>query len=315
MGESNKDRIFIEMIKDLSNDLQLHVEFFCYDWVIRFTSKNSGNKAHIVGYDWELNTSTAQQIAKDKNACYELLISNGILAVEHKLFLSPQSQHYVSKDGSWATIMAYAKSHNYNIICKPNIGTGGNDVYKIFDAISLENYIHTLFVKYRAICLCPFYNIENEYRVIVLNDKVELIYRKQRPHIVGNGQSSFLSIISEAYEPSLWKNLDLDEVDFTNILPDGQKIELSWKHNLGQGATGILIDNPELIEKLTNLALKASIAININFASIDIIESNGELLVIEINSGVMMESFARQSEREYNLAKSIYKKALESLFL
>ena len=36
----------------------------------------------------------------------------------------------------------------------------------------------------KSFSICPFYKIINEYRVIVLNNKVELIYKKELPSLV-----------------------------------------------------------------------------------------------------------------------------------
>jgi glutathione synthase/RimK-type ligase-like ATP-grasp enzyme len=46
---------------------------------------------------------------------------------------------------------------------------------------------------------------------------------------------------------------------------------------------------------------------------VDIIRSNGEYLILEINSTVSMEKFSLISKNNYQIAKKIYKAALESL--
>jgi glutathione synthase/RimK-type ligase-like ATP-grasp enzyme len=85
---------------------------------------------------------------------------------------------------------------------------------------------------------------------------------------------------------------------------------LGWKHNLGKGAKPVIVEENKLKKTLGNLALKASNAININFASVDIVETNNGMLVMEINSGVMTENFAQVNKEHYNIAKNIYKNAL-----
>lgn len=54
---------------------------------------------------------------------------------------------------------------------------------------------------------------------------------------------------------------------------------------------------------------------NIHFATIDVIQtSNNKLYVMEVNSGVCMTNFIEKTEGGYEIAKSIYRKALEALF-
>jgi glutathione synthase/RimK-type ligase-like ATP-grasp enzyme len=291
--------------------LDFDVEFLCYNWLIRI-QKNNVVK-HIMGYDWEINSSTSQLIAKDKSACYETLILQQVPSVEHKLYLSPQFQNYIGENGSWKALLKYAESHNYKIVCKSNVGTGGNEVFKITNQLELETAVHMLFSKYRGICLCPYYDISTEYRVILLNGSIKLIYAKQKPQIIGNGKSTIIELIKEIYGIITFTDFDLSETDLLEILKDGAILELGWKHNLGKGAKPIIITESKLKNDLTELAISAAKAVNINFASVDIVECNSKLLVMEINSGVMTESFAQESVDNYNIAKSIYKSAMTEM--
>ena len=69
-----------------------------------------------------------------------------------------------------------------------------------------------------------------------------------------------------------------------------------------------------LSAKLSELAEQARRAVSIRFASIDIVQVDGELLVLEINSGVMLEYFTRHFPDLREKAKSIYKKTLKAMF-
>lgn len=89
-----------------------------------------------------------------------------------------------------------------------------------------------------------------------------------------------------------------------NVIPNkGEKVELTWKHNLGQGAIPLLVTDEKIKRKLTDLARKCVSALNTGFVSIDIIETDNTLNVLEINSGVMIEKFSEHSIKNYNLAK------------
>lgn len=79
-----------------------------------------------------------------------------------------------------------------------------------------------------------------------------------------------------------------------------------WKHNLGQGASAQPVADPEKQQALGALALTCVKLLPLSFASIDLAEVNGALQVLEINSGVMMDNFAAESEENYQKAVSIY---------
>jgi glutathione synthase/RimK-type ligase-like ATP-grasp enzyme len=63
------------------------------------------------------------------------------------------------------------------------------------------------------------------------------------------------------------------------------------------------------------MALEVAKVLGIKFASIDIVELyDGKLLVLEANSGVMMNNFSVNLSEGKNIAKIIYTKVLEDMF-
>ncbi len=86
------------------------------------------------------------------------------------------------------------------------------------------------------------------------------------------------------------------------------------QHNLSKGAVAKEIKDAKLNETLGKLAIRASKAVGINFANVDIINVSGNLMVIEINSGVMFEHYSSQSEENAKKAMRVYHKALDMLF-
>lgn len=84
-----------------------------------------------------------------------------------------------------------------------------------------------------------------------------------------------------------------------------------WKHNLGLGATAEVVTDEKILKKLVPIAKKAMRALNLRFASVDIVSSDKDVLqVLEVNSGVMMEHFSQESPENYQLAKTIYRDAI-----
>jgi hypothetical protein len=314
MEIANNERTLVRAVKEIANELSLKLDAFSQDWIIRL---EKGDQAkHIFGYNFDLNRASSQLITNDKCATAELLAHNKIAVVEHRLFLRPNLAGYVASEGNWDEMSAYFRSNNSSLVCKSNTGTGGNHVYLARTPLELELAVHKLFSSNRAIALSPFVNIDSEYRLIMLDGICELAYEKVRPAVVGDGCSTLLELIFRNYPASiLADNLiaDLSEKDSTllsSIPTQNEYVALTWKHNLGKGAKAVEINNQSLKSSLSEIALACMNALNLNFVSIDIIQSNDRFLVMEINSGVMMESYSRQGEREYEQAKGIYRKAI-----
>ncbi len=309
----NSQRVMVNIIEEICNEEKILCERFSYDWIFRLTK--NGKTAHIFGYQFENNSATAQLICTDKCASSEILRSKGIPAVEHYFFISPDDLHYIGLEGNWPRMLDLLKKYG-KLVCKPNEGTGGIDVFQVSSAVELELAVNSIFAHSRSLALSPFLPIEQEYRVILLNDQVKLVFSKTIQSLIGDGRSSFKQLLLQQ-KPSLLETVPTGEFseDLLNKIPkSGEKIPLNWKHNLGQGAQPEIVADPSLVAQLSDLALRAAEAVSVRFASVDIIRTGGEFKVLEINSGIMMESFARMNLQNYQLAKSIYKEALTALF-
>ena len=204
------------------------------------------------------------------------------------------------------------KYKNKKIVCKINNGTGGKDVYYIENKKALELAVHKIFSKDQYIALSPFYDIKNEYRAIILNNKVKLLYKKERRFIIGDGTSTLLKLIANKFTDL--KKIDLTDIPVNKILAKDEKYYICWKHNLGLGAIPKIVTEKNIYDSVEKLALSAYNAIGGKFVSVDIIETENELKVLEINSGIMMESFSNQNDENYNIAKNIYAEAVDSMF-
>ena len=93
-----------------------------------------------------------------------------------------------------------------------------------------------------------------------------------------------------------------------------RKAQDNWKFNLSQGASVVEVENQELQYQLISLAQKVTMALQIRFASVDMIQlQTGELMVIEVNSGVTIHQYTKFVENGRKVAKEIYTKAIEKM--
>jgi glutathione synthase/RimK-type ligase-like ATP-grasp enzyme len=318
MSEANNERVLVELIREIANDMKLDLRSFSHDWILKLLKGEK--ERHIFGYNFEINSVTARMLSSDKSATSDLLEDAGIAHVEHKLFLHPRLANYVSSKGNWDAIQAFAKKTGYPLVVKPNEGTGGQSVSKVDSQLELEQSVTKLFEHQRTISLSPFQEIEQEYRAILLDDEVLLVYSKLRPNITGNGNSTVMELLQRrSMEQSISQSLASQAIksyqgDLNAILKKDEKIDLSWKHNLGSGATPQIVSDDELENKIGQLALAAKEAIGLRFGSIDIVRVKGQYSVLEINAGVMMEHFSRHYPSERTRVKEIYAKAVQKMF-
>jgi glutathione synthase/RimK-type ligase-like ATP-grasp enzyme len=315
---SNNERKLVPLLREIAAERQINFTTFSQGWIIRL--EKAGLVRHVYGYNFGLNPATAQLIADDKSAVSDLLAFKEVPHVDHYLFTHPRQSHYVASAGNWPAIIEFAQRHQYQVVCKPNDGTGGRDVYLATNPLELEQLVHQLFETHRAICLSPYHEVEAEYRVIFLNGAAELIFAKRRPAIRGDGRSTVIDLIAAQVDDGTLpptvaaRAVDKHGTRLNEILPDGSRMRLDWRHNLEQGARPEVVEDQSLWARLEQIATAGARELNIHFASIDIIQSQGQLLILEVNAGVMMEKFIRLAPDGYVRAKAIYARAVEAMF-
>ena len=313
MSKIYAESTYVKILKEICFENNIEMKAFSYDYI--FELKKNGVIRYILGYQFDLNTAAVQAICKDKSAVSDILSYHNIPCVEHYFFISPENINYLGVDGSWQEITKLRGKYS-KIVCKPNEGTGGNDVFLVRNQKELEFAVNEIFKRSRGMAVSPYYDISAEYRVIILNNKTKLIFSKKRPHVTGDGISTLAKLIYEYIDEGKSNELsiNLNEKTYQTILEAGEKFSFNWRHNLGHGAVASVLKDKEIENKLKKLAKKTTKTLNLKFASIDIIRTNDEYKVLEINSGVMMEHFSSQNEEYYNKAKIIYKEAMDSMF-
>jgi len=305
---------FIELLKEICIERELTLSLFSGDWIAAIKS-STGTGSCIYGYNFSLNSSASAQICQDKNATSLILESTGIPTVRHELFLNPSDilvNVLIKGCGSVSRILDFASQCGYHVVLKPVCGTGGNGVMRATNCKEVEQAVLNLFQKYHALVVSPYLQIKREIRLVILNQQVRLVYEKKRPYVIGDGSSSISLLISKqlgSRGSSLGFPVDLD---LARIPQKDEVVEVEWRHNLGHGATPVIITNPD--KCFCGLAIGAANALNMRFCSVDVIETEaGEYLVLEVNSGVMMDSFISSPDsRSRDIAKSIYTDAIIS---
>lgn len=310
---TNSASNFVKMIKEICGEENIDLKSFSHDWVFRL-QKNGVNR-YLIGYQFGLNTASVDAVCCDKSAASEIMSSLDIPNVEHYFFMSPAEQQYIGAAGNWDSLLQKLKEHG-RLVCKPNEGTGGNLVFCVGSPYELENAVYRIFQESRSMAVSPYYDISGEYRVIVLDGNIKLIYEKKRPCVVGDGIHPLRSLIFEYLSGGARSMVDFDFSgrDMDRVLDRGECFALNWKHNLGQGARARILQDQAVASRVEPLVRAVVDRMNVRFASIDVVECSHTYRILEINSGVMMEYFSRQDEDSYHIAKEIYREAVLKMF-
>ncbi|MCL2566363.1 MAG: hypothetical protein FWE24_11260 [Defluviitaleaceae bacterium] len=299
---------YVKIIKEVCSEENIELSCFSSDWVLML--KKEDKLRYILAYQFDLNTAAAQAICKDKCAAYDVLSYYDTPCVEHSLFMSAATG-YSPKSGNYKYMYEMLSKYK-KIVVKPNEGASGTNVYAVSNGSELESAVDKIFKTAQSLAISPYYEIKKEFRVIVLNGEVKLVFSKEIPFVEGDGCLALGELISKSPHGTLPE--ELGPINLSHVLKKGEIWKLGWKHNLAHGALPHRVTDDTLIKDLSKLAIKAADILNIKFASIDIIRTEADYKILEVNSGVMMEYFAASSDSNYEIAKKIYKEATLLMF-
>ncbi|MDR3216488.1 MAG: hypothetical protein LBT55_03625 [Clostridiaceae bacterium] len=322
----NSDRILVKILKEVCEERRISCVPFATDWIISL--EKGGVRRFVYGYLFPNNNACSAALCGDKSGLYSALTDAGISAVPHYFFMPPKNIHYVGKDDTNERLVALAAC-TQSFAVKPNEGTGGECVTRVNGIEGLTRAVKLLFKRGRSVAVSPFIDIEDEFRIVVFEGEAELIFKKERPFVTGDGAATVARLAARKYgEAFVIKKEDV-LADVASVPNEGGTVLLNWKHNLGSGARAVeiikdksgsppqsdtVIADAGLFDELASFAVAGARAAGISFASVDVIRADGKLSVMEINAGVMLENFAAVSVSNYQKAKSIYAKAVVRLF-
>lgn len=302
------------MLQELCKEMNIKIESLSYGWIFKLSKDN---KVRYITGNFDINRTASSKIACDKYGTFEVLKSQDIPIIKHTMVFNPEERkEYIKENEIWDIVYKEFDKEK-KVVVKPNYGFEGKGVFLCNTLEETKEAVKFLLNRNTSISICPFYDIKKEYRAFYLNGEILLIYEKEKPLVIGSGKDNVRTLVENLNLPNndVVKN-NLSKIDMDYIPKENEKIELSWKHNLYGGATAKVIDKEnKYYEEIEHLAIRSGKALDMTFATIDIINTkNDELYVLEINSGVAASIFSRIVKNGKELTKEVYKKALIEIF-
>jgi glutathione synthase/RimK-type ligase-like ATP-grasp enzyme len=309
-------RIFVDAVMRYCARHGIEIEIRSQGWLI--VMQRGPQRHFALGYDIGLNSAIAHRIANDKGATAEVLEISGIPCVPHTVFLNPKLDQPIAPSGSRPAMLELLEQHPEGLVVKPNEGNSGRSVFRVSSRPGLERAVAEVFSSHLTLAISPYVEIEDEVRVVVIDELPVVVYSKDRPCVIGDGKRSLreLALAATSVEQrsavlsAITGDPDKDE-DLQSILPPGERRVLNWRHNLDAGARPVLLQEGEAREACVAIAVEAAKAIGIRFASVDVVRVGGALKILEINSGVMMEALGKLHPE---LVDTAYSAALDKVF-
>lgn len=305
---------FRKIIFEICDELGIEVKLLSRNWVMQL--KKGDSIKYIVGATLPINSQSTNLLCSDKYATYEVLKSENIPVIEHRIMFDPVNRSAYATKNENENLLKQLLNKYKKLVIKPNNGYDGLGIGVYTDFEEAQKHIEELFKKNTSISICPFYDIEMEYRAFFYRGKILKIYGKTRPFVIGDGTATLGELIQKLNLPNkIVVKENLAKLDLDRVLAKDEKMYISWKHNLAGGATAKDLEKGELYDKIEKIALKSAKAVDAEFVTVDIIKTtNNELLVMEVNSSIGASIYASTVEGGYEFVKNMYKDAFKTMF-
>lgn len=302
--------IFNDIIEKICKELKIEYQLLSNGWVIML--KKDGITKFITGNRFDLNRHGFGQVVDDKYAAYEVLKANQIKVIEHSLIYGMHNENpYAVGYNTISYLTKLFNQYNQDVVIKINSGACGNNVEHFNDLKALQQYFEKIADTNSSYSICPYYNIQNEFRSIVLDGQVKLIYKKEKPIVIGDGKSTINELLTRF---NYHYFVDNQDDNLNSVLAVNEVYTYDWKFNLSKGARVSEEISTSDKEQVTALALEVANKLEVGFCSVDIVKIDNEFYILEINSGVTLKKYIDQASNGYQTTYNIYKEAVEKLF-
>ncbi len=260
----------------------LNIEFKVIDKNSDFIAINKrGRISYFHGQTTPLNDQMTAKICLDKEFTYNLL-SDVINMPKTMGYLDPLVKEpykdYLHLKSLKEVITDITTRFGNVVIIKPNKKSEGLNVFKCENQKQIYNSLQKIYNKksfhYDYVAIAQEYiNIKEEFRVVVLNKKVELIYKKNIDNATFTGNLS----------PLHWKNAKAEVITDKNIITK----------------------SIEFIEPIYT-------KLDLNYGGLDIaVDGLNAMYLIEINTNPAFNYFVKDNDQ--NILLEFYKKLVKSL--
>ena len=139
------------------------------------------------------NSNVAAELCNDKASTVQILSFFDIPHVPAVFISSPTTN--APEISKWKQIIDFFEANGKDIVLKNPHGSNGANIFRAKTYNELEKNCEFLFEQAKGVLLSPFVKIEYEYRNIVLNGEVLLVYRKTLPFVLGDGVKTIYQLI------------------------------------------------------------------------------------------------------------------------
>ncbi len=330
----NKPNLVAQLLKKLAPRIGARVILEPKWNVVGQIAFKSGCKRYFRYSTLDLNRMGASEIARDKDYAKFFMKKMGYRVIPGKAFCSPSWARKIGSTESTAAARVYARKMRYPLIVKPNSKSQGRGVTKVrspqefnaaFRAVSaMDNMV-----------IVERYLSGQDYRIVVLDNKVISAYERIPLSVVGDGTTSIKVLLARKQvefkktgrdtilkprDPRIAQTLREKGMTLRSKPAKGERVFLLSNANLSSG--GDSVDVTERVHRsIQKLAISLTRDMGLRFCGVDLMLvqpidqplRKNAYWVIEINSAPGLDHYATIGKKQERIVEDLYTEVLGAM--
>jgi D-alanine-D-alanine ligase-like ATP-grasp enzyme len=292
----------------------------------------NGHTCYFKGQSLDLNPQGSSEIARDKDYANYFMRDLGYPVIPGRTFFSDQWCHAIGSDRNTRAAYRYAKQIGFPVIVKPNSGSQGMGVALVHNKKDFYRAMRHIF-EWDDVALVQRLIKGNDYRVVVVDNKLISAYRRIPLNIVGNGILTIRSLLKKKQkqfvvsgrdtridmkDPRIAEKLKQQGLSWRSVPQAGQKVFLLDNANLSSG--GEAEDTTNTIHKdFRAIAIRLTRQMGLRLCGVDLM-IDGDITkkperywIIEINSAPGLDHYANTGTKQERIVEDMYLEILKAM--
>ncbi len=292
----------------------------------------SGKKRYFRYSSLDLNTLGASEISKDKDYANFFMKRMGYPVIPGMTFFSPEWAKAIDSPRGIDAAYAYARKIGFPVIVKPNSGSQGKGVALVHTRREFYAAMRRLF-KLDRIALVQTPVRGNDYRIVVLDDKVISAYQRIPLNIVGDGKSNVRKLLEKKQhsfssssrdtrlrldDPRIKAKLTREGLTLRSVPARGQRVYLLDNANLSSGGDAVDVTTT-MHPEFKDFAVRLTSDMGLRLCGVDLMvegditQAPNRYWVLEINSAPGLDHYVKTGKAQQKIVEDMYLEVLKHM--
>lgn len=292
----------------------------------------NGRKRYFRYSSLDLNTLAASDVSKDKDYANFFMKKMGYPTIIGKTFFSKIWGETIGSNRDIHAAYAYAVKLGFPVFVKPNSGSQGLGVAKVYNKSEFYQAMRSIFL-HDKVALVQRIVEGKDYRIVVLDNKIISAYQRIPLNIIGDSKSTVLQLLRRKQkdfikfgrdtrikldDARIFQKLKRQELSMQSVVRKNEQIFLLDNANLSSG--GDSIDVTKLMHpKFRKLAIQLTKDMGLRLCGVDLM-IDGDIKyapkkywILETNAAPGLDHYVKMGRSQQKIVEDMYLKILKAM--